>query len=77
MNKNRWTNPAVSLPVLALKLTEEASEVGGEISDAEMRYGRSPAHFYKHALTEIEHVEFLCGVLRDRLTKEIESAIVE
>lgn len=77
MNKAKWSNPAVPLEILALKLSEEAAEVGNEISDAlisplgQVRVGKDLNIRIDQArqeiLTEISHVEFLCSVLRGRL----------
>lgn len=63
MNKANWIRTSVPLEILALKLSEEAAEVGTEITDA-----------YKHAIDwdaekvieECDHVIFFAQLIRDR-----------
>lgn len=75
MNKAKWRNPDVPLPVLALKLCEEAAEVGTEISDSLI----APTGLLRTAnaargtlqtkklLEELDHVEFIVACIRARL----------
>lgn len=65
MNKQRWRDPSIPLSILALKLCEEAAEVGTEITDSHMG-----EHWNRDAiLEELEHVVFMATVLRDRVVK--------
>ena len=69
MNKRKWKSAPI--PLIALKLCEEAAEVGTEISDYFMaREFHEPEEnmkmFKRDLRTEIEHVEFLCDLLRER-----------
>jgi hypothetical protein len=70
MNAKRWEDPSVPLVVLALKLTEEAAEVGTEISDMLMKAEMMSPPFTREAeiLAELEHVEFFCRLIRARMT---------
>lgn len=63
MNFEMWSDPQVAVSLVALKLCEEAAEVGNEITDPIMR-GKKVSK--KRLREEIEHVEFLCAVLRER-----------
>lgn len=64
MNKKRWRHPSVPLTVLALKLSEEAAEVGTEITDAIMNTDEVNI---KRINEELDHVEFIASVLRERV----------
>lgn len=65
MNVKKWTNNNVPPAILANKLSEEAAEVGGEITDAYME-GRSIN--VDNVLEEISHVRFFC----DLIEKEVQ-----
>lgn len=69
MIKRKWLNPEIPLEVLALKLCEEAAEVGTEITDAIMSGELLSYPFIHEAeiLVELEHVEFLVSVIRNRV----------
>ena len=85
MNRKRWQDPTIPLEVLALKLTEEAAEVGTEISDmhfidrpnawiTQEQYKNRVGGRLTKALEELEHVEFIAGVLRARIEEAMPSA---
>lgn len=67
MNKSEWSKSKKSLPELALKLCEEAAEVGTEITDALSRERKLDA---KATLAELDHVRFLCDVIERRITRQ-------
>lgn len=69
MNKAKWLNPDVPIELLVLKLSEEAAEVGTEISDMWMNGETMSPPFTRAAELEIEldHVEFFCAVIRGRI----------
>lgn len=68
MNRKKWDNDVVPIPILALKLAEEVGEVSKEITDAHFdRYGLNNDVRQDRILEELEHVEFLAQVLRDRI----------
>lgn len=64
MNKAKWTDESIPLPILALKLTEEAAEVGTEITDAAME-ARYPD--WDKVITECDHVIFIAMEIRNRV----------
>lgn len=72
MNKKKWSDPSVPIALLALKLCEEAAEVGTEISDMAMKLENMNPPFTREPelLSELEHVEFLVGVIRGRVLGE-------
>jgi hypothetical protein len=65
MNRKKWSSPEIPLAVVALKLCEEAAEVGTVISDGMTSPGRIDV---EHLLEELDHVDFISGVLRARVT---------
>ena len=70
MKKQRWLNPNIPLPILALKLTEEVGEVAKEITDEYMTVGGESdwnATRRMDTIIELEHVEFLAKTLRKRI----------
>lgn len=64
MNKKKWTNPEIPLSVLALKLCEEAAEVGTAITDGMTGSGQIDLG---NLLEELDHVDFICSALRSRV----------
>lgn len=73
MNKYKWSKPNIPLSILALKLAEEAAEVGTELTDEFI--GLRPFS-RKRILTELDHVEFLVGIMRSRLTHVVKGDTV-
>jgi len=79
MNFRKWENDNIPLSVLALKLCEEAAEVGGEISDALIRadgYQTDPGgatlsirNRKEAILVEIDHVRHLCDQIERRVNQ--------
>lgn len=70
MNKRKWQDPMVPLSMLALKLCEEAAEVGTEITDGYFHdpiFGQADR---RKLLEELEHVEFIAAVIRARVNNE-------
>ena len=63
MNYNKWTIETAA-PLLALKLCEEAGEVGKEISEAFM--GDWPPVHRKRLHEELDHVQHLVNTLREK-----------
>lgn len=75
MNRERWAK-VKSPAILALKLSEEAAEVGTEITDAFHERGNEYLHQFTtetlgKMLTELEHVEFIAGLLKGRILDEL------
>jgi hypothetical protein len=66
MNRGKWSSPRKSLPELALKLCEEAAEVGTEITDA---LDDGSKLDIKATLNELDHVRFLCDVIERRVRR--------
>lgn len=70
MNKAKWRDPMVPMAVLALKLCEEAAEVGGEVTDAFFRGDGFPQFERRsidNMLEELDHTIFIAEIMRDRL----------
>jgi hypothetical protein len=77
MNYEKWQSKDIPLSILALKLAEEAAEVGTEISDAAIAPSgiRNTVDVQRLGLmnrkdailAELEHVRHLCDVIEDRL----------
>lgn len=65
MNRMKWINPEIPLSVLALKLCEEAAEVGTEVTDGATNPGQID---FKAMQTELDHVDFISDVIRWRIT---------
>lgn len=63
MNKKRWSHAGVPMAVLALKLSEEAAEVGTEITDALMDGIEWDA---EKVVEECDHVIFIAQRIRSR-----------
>lgn len=63
MNRKRWEDPSVPLVALALKLTEEAAEVGTEINDA---LDSSRKLNLSNLRDEISHVRFILRMIEER-----------
>ena len=82
MKKSRWADPTIPLEVLALKLCEEAAEVGTEITDLfthEAQLPISPKEMQRNQVNalvraeeELEHVEFIAQCLRMRIKDELD-----
>lgn len=64
MNKERWSDKSVPLVTLALKLSEEAAEVGGEITDANMK---GVVVDREAILEELDHTIFIAQTMRARI----------
>lgn len=83
MKSQRWRNPEITMETLALKLCEEAAEVGTAFSDLaidlledegeEERLDENEIllYHYHQATRELQHVEFIARTLHDRLAAEI------
>jgi hypothetical protein len=64
VNEKKWTDPKVPMTLLALKLSEEAAEVGGEITDALVN-GRPVDRIA--ILEELDHTVFIANTMRYRI----------
>lgn len=81
MNFKKWENPAIPLPVLVMKLSEEVGEVAGEMCDASANafdltaMTTQPQEFtgpeIRKLVEELGHVEFIAGVIKRRLIGHI------
>jgi hypothetical protein len=69
MNKRKWRDPMIPMSVLALKLCEEAAEVGTEITDAHMRspVASMTADQADRIMEELSHVIFIAETMRSRV----------
>lgn len=72
MNKQKWANREIPLPVLALKLVEEVGEVAAEITDAYFITENPDGEWaldmhFNAALSEINHVLFLAEQVKRRI----------
>lgn len=70
MNKKKWRDPSVPLPILALKLAEEAGEVANAITDDFMTLDLTPQlqHERWRALDEeLDHAIFIAETMKSRI----------
>lgn len=75
MNKGRWNDPSVPMSALALKLCEEAAEVGTVLTDAEEDNEEDlTAPQLASIIDEIRHVEFIAGIMYARVQAVMDRA---
>jgi hypothetical protein len=70
MNRNRWQQPDIPLPTLALKLGEEAGEVGNVLTDADpfmLGEHNISSGAFRHMVEELDQVVFIASVMQSRV----------
>lgn len=71
MNYRKWTQFDVTLQSLALKLCEEAGEVGKELNLVSPKKVYAVSELLR-ALTEVDHVLGIADILEQRITRELD-----
>lgn len=66
MNKGKWNNSRISLPVLAAKFAEEAGEVCGAIADSMVNWQGFTPESLAAIREEIDHARFFLDLLEER-----------